>query len=373
MVFKTVCVRVENNSVPDKFYEKDGEFRSIKEVHCRCIETLSDWAEKELEKEVVMDKHGERILCLFYDESLFKNIKLNGVFLLCGKYEEEYFRVVDCRKVVPSDMLEPGSTGNGRREIHRAFSELFGPAETGELVLLSLLSTNTSNLGGLNIGRLQINIVVSGGVESFLELARQFVPSVRRVELSRGSLESGCFVSVLDESGDFFSSGDFSVCDGTCVVIDEKDISEGEIKNVENVTAVRHFMESGEAAYSTGQQLFFVPTDTAVVVFSEKKSILNVDNVLRVSSPGVPSLSLSAVSDCRWYFSQCREFQYRLDKEVSVGIEKDYVEERKRGYTERMFVEDMNVFSLLCKSHLVHGTMELWQHAKKLGRYVRGV
>lgn len=222
---------------------------------------------------------------------------------------------------------------------------LGGDQVAAEYLLLCLLSRvyarpdSSTPLGNLSLNLALGEAVRGDAIKKFVEelhsTLRMVVPMVADVNLSLQNLNTTRFAPHKNYEQDVLVGGTLQVANGTVVVVDETQLTAGQLndRGVRNMDVLQALVGKMLLPYDFQYYSMDFPQDVAIVTVSEAKSILPVT----VSIPLKPEATFEPIApatasmvDCfRLFLAVLRSMTVSLGNEEADMAEKHYVDRRK--------------------------------------------
>lgn len=240
-----------------------------------------------------------------------------------------------------------------------------------EFCLFALIARIHQRRPGIALGSLSLNlsnVVAAGpGKAQLTEVLETLCPGVvsQSLALSQLNDESASLFPRSTDAG--LQPGRLQLPDGTCVVVDEVAMGEGELKDagVRNVRALASVLQQHTLPYAFPFSEFEFNTDLNVVVLSTGKTLLPADVQVPVRpETGAASLDMrtrtraepptaAQLDAFRLFLLQARQAHCIIPESVSEYIQNDFVDRRqtnKEAYTQDDLQLRIGIARLLCAS-----------------------
>lgn len=301
------------------------------------------------------DAWSGRLLALIYTSF---PAKVNDVVEITGVYYEDVTEVPEADMEYPyylpsvhvlsirhaSQRVEALFTDwiKSRRIALAAISAALGiDHEASTMLLLSLISKVTSRTSGLLssllIGYFPLNIRLTGAssvtASTIVSLLRCIFPRSCVLQLNLKALEESLFVSRMNYETGELERGLLQVPTGTLVIIDETVLEAGKLSEraTRSLQSLIEFVSHQRVTYEFGgYHTVGVNMNNPVVVLSQGKSILPVDNHIAVPTDielSVPGVDAAIISN---YISSCRCLEINISTETADEIHGLFMKERGR-------------------------------------------
>lgn len=236
-------------------------------------------------------------------------------------------------------------------------SALGGDRLAAEYVLLALLAKVHIRRAGITAGSLSVNLI--GMDEHALDaVLHEIVPAVVTQSLQLEHLndpQQALFVRSTDHG---IQAGRLQLPPGTCVLVDETSMGEGELKDhgVRNIKALVSVLQQRTLPYVFPYSELDMDTDLNMLVLSAGKSFLPVDvhvPVQRTDAIQQPNVAQDRLHAWRTFLARTRHVQLDIPDAVSEHIQNDFVERRKvsRSFSQDDLQRCLSTARLLALSH----------------------
>lgn len=303
------------------------------------------------------DTWSGRLLALIYSSF---SAKVNDVVELTGIYYENITKAHEAEveypyylpsvhvlsiKHIPQKSEKPLTDWAPSRTITLdAISAVMGiDHKASTMLLMSLLSHVTSRTSGLLssllIGYFPLNIrlaeapSVSATTSAIISFLRRIFPRSCLIQLNLKAFEETLFVSSMNYDTGELERGILQVPNDTLVIIDETALEAGKLseKATGALQSLIEFVSHQKVVYEFGgYHTVSVDMNSPVIVLSQGKSILPVDNHIVVPA-GVESSTLcvdtTLISN---YIGSCRDLEIDISVEIADEIHAFFMKERRR-------------------------------------------
>eukprot|EP00917_Polyrhabdina_sp_WS-2016_P004030 GHVP01009221.1.p1 GENE.GHVP01009221.1~~GHVP01009221.1.p1 ORF type:complete len:377 (+),score=62.70 GHVP01009221.1:447-1577(+) len=375
MAHTSILLHVQNDSSSMKYTQKeDGSFKPIKEILCKTVNTATEIFKKRIHGTGISLENREDITCYIEDMELVEVLKLNKLCIVEGDLEGNTMTVSKCKEFEMTPTIEGSDISLTRDEICSRIDSMLGSSGIGEILLITILSVTGSKIDETNLGRIVLNIKgISIESDLFTRLShvlQSILPSFKQVDFNCEETDKTKYYSKICSETEKITQGGLSVCDGTCVLIDERKLNEGRISDVPNLQTLQNFLEDDVFGIECGNQIFFFPTKASKIIISDQKTVLPHTHSITIDSK-IPRKEWIPSDKCLDYILRCFSYEFTLQKSMADELQELFKTEKSEQYTGEMFSDDLNIFRLLCISNISEGTIDLWKKAQIIGSKLR--
>ena len=277
----------------------------------------------------------------------------------------------------PADSDSLNAPENMRASLIQYFTQVLGgDALVAEYILLAMLSRVHARKNGIVIGPFSINVtgLDREHYETLVSALEQIMPAVVCQPLSLAELNDAAHPLYVCGTDTGIQAGRLQLPHGTCVVLDESGMDEGQLNDagVRNIRALFSLLQQHTLPYVFPFSELDIPTDLVIIVVSQSKSLLPVDAHIHARPHHAPQMKVSSsmLHTFRLFLTNIRQKTLSIPVDVSDHIQDDFVKMRRSG-AHRFDQDDLqrclHVSRLLSLSHgLERLTTDMWSQAKVL-------
>lgn len=279
--------------------------------------------------------------------------------------------------IFPAHLGSCGVPEDVRASLIQYFTQVLGgDALVAEYILLALLGRVHARKNGIVIGPFSINVTGLDRQhhEALISALEQIMPAVVCQPLSLAELNDVTRPLYVCGTDTGIQAGRLQLPHGTCVVVDESGMDEGQLHDagVRNIRALFSLLQQHTLPYVFPFSELDIPTDLVIIVLSQSKSLLPVDAHIHARPHQAPHIEVSPsiLHTFRLFLANIRQKSLTIPVDVSDHIQDDFVQMRKSG--ARRFDQDdlqrcLHLSRLLSLSHgLEQLTTDMWSQAKVL-------
>jgi len=288
---------------------------------------------------------------------------------------QAFLRRASVPEAVPAPMSFPFANHDALRAalIEYLATALGNDTLAAEYVLLALLGRIHARRAGVTVGSISLNLSRMVDHE-LLPALESLLPAVVKQPLCLATLNDPKHTLFVRHAEQNTHAGRLQLPNGTCVVVDEREMQEGELQDhgIQNIRALTAVLQKRSLPYVLPYSEMHLDTDLIMLVVSEAKTFLPVDvhvPVHSTQSSAAPSASLEALQAWRAYLARTRHESLTIPEGVSQHIQEDFVKRRRASpeFNQEDLQRCLSVARLLALSHShTELTPDLWRRAVAL-------
>lgn len=254
---------------------------------------------------------------------------------------------------------------------------LGGDKLAAEYLLLALVARVHARRSGVVVGPFSVNITGLSETHhaALVDACRQLVAAVVWQPLGLSELNDAAYPFYVRGTDTGIQAGRLQLPHGTCVVLDETRMDEGQLHDagVRNIRALFSLFQQHTLPYVFPYSEMDIGTDLVMIVLSETKSLLPTTVHVHANPRHEPRIAaaLPALQEWRLFIAQVRQRKLSIPSSVSDAIQDDFVRVRREGGARAFNQDDLQrcliTARLLALTHgLEHLSTDMWAKAKVL-------